>query len=214
MAMPLTPATSRLRTAPFHAGLLLTSLTCAALLVMPGCQKDRVGRIDPYETTRSEEESRQILPVALLEFSDQAAPRLVRDLQQLPEIQENELSTVLLGDLDNQTQIVPTSDFEVAMRRLRNKLINSELAGDQLAFVERRERVGNLADRERVVGAEGDIADAEDYDAASTYALNGDFIRVSRGRVNLYYMEFQLVSFETNRIVWSDRYEVKQQDVN
>ncbi|MFW5683066.1 MAG: hypothetical protein ACOC1G_08690 [Phycisphaeraceae bacterium] len=212
--MPCTHAASRSRTLPHHAGLLLASLACAALLVTTGCQKDRRGRIDPYETTRSEEQSRQILPVALLEFSDQAAPRLVRDLRELPEIRDNELSTVILGDLDNQTQIVPTSDFEVAMRRLRNKLINSDLAGDQLAFVERRQRVGNLAERERVVGGEGDIADAEDYDAASTYALNGDFIRVSRGRVNLYYMEFQLVSFETNRIVWSDRYEVKQQDVN
>lgn len=212
--MPRTHAASRSRPASHHAGLLLASLACAALLLMTGCQKDRRGRIDPYETTRSEEQSRQILPVTLLEFSDQAAPRLVRDLKELPEIQDNELSTVILGDIENQTQIVPTSDFEVAMRRLRNKLINSELAGDELAFVERRTRVGNLAERERVVGAEGDIADAEDYDAASTYALNGDFIRVSRGRVNLYYMEFQLVSFETNRIVWSDRYEVKQQDTN
>ena len=194
--------------------LLLTLCCVVMLLAAAGCQKDRRGRIDPYETTRSEEQSRQILPVALLEFSDQAAPRLIRDLRQLPEIQGDELSTVILGDIENQTQIVPTSDFEVAVRRLRNKLINSELAGDQLAFVERRTRVGNLAERERVVGAEVDIADAEDYEAASTYALDGDFIRVSRGRVNLYYMEFQLVSFETNRIVWSDRYEVKQQDVN
>ena len=194
--------------------LLAVLFVAAPLLLAAGCQKDRRARIDPYETTRSEQQEAQILPVALLEFADQAPARLAADLQRLPEVEDDERSTVILGDIENQTRIVPTSDFEVAMRRLRNSLINADLAGDKLAFVERRERVERLANRERVVGATGEIADPEGYDAASTYALNCDFIRINRGRVNLYYLQFQLVSFETNRIVWSDRYEVKQQDTN
>jgi len=191
-----------------------STLSLSVLLAI-GCQQERRARIDPYETTKSEEQKPQVLPVTLLEFSDQAAVRLIQDLQNVPEIRDDPaLSRVILGDIENQTQIVSTSDFEVAIRRLRNQLINNDLSGEKLSFVERRARVTRLAEREQVVGVEGDTAAPPDYDAATTYALNGDFIRVNRGRVNLYYMEFTLVSFATNRIVWSDRYEVKQQDTN
>ena len=48
------------------------------------------------------------------------------------------------------------------------------------------------------------------YDAATTFALNGDFYRIGRHNVNLYYMEFQLVHFGSNEIVFSKRYELKQ----
>ena len=146
----LRPLSRCLRVVPM-VGLVLAMVGAGV-----GCQQDRRARIDPYETTASEERSQQVLPVALLEFSDQAAPRLVASISELPEVREDASSTVIVGDIENQTRIVPTSDFEVAVRRLRNKLINSEIAGERLAFVERRARVGRLAERERVVKSEGE----------------------------------------------------------
>ena len=68
-----------------------------------------------------------------------------------------------------------------------------------------------LANKERVAGVTGGVADPAAYEADRTYALTGDFYRVSRDAVNQYYMQFQLVSFATNQIVWSDRMDVKQQ---
>ena len=45
----------------------------------------------------------------------------------------------------------------------------------------------------------GGVADPAAYEADRTYALTGDFYRVSRDAVNQYYMQFQLVSFATNQ---------------
>ncbi len=191
---------------------LIPAVGLVAVTVMMGCQSHRGssgGRLDVTQTTEAEWDSAKVLPVSLVEFSDQAAQALVRDLMNLPEVRDQAgRVTVILGDIRNKTGIVSSNEFEVVTARLRNKLINSDLARGTLRFVERRARMQDLAAREGVA-ADRVLADPPDYDPQTTYALNGDFYRISRGETHQYYMEVQLVHFGSNEIVFSNRYDSK-----
>lgn len=182
----------------------------AAALSPAGCASDSGGRIDISETTQAERESTRIMPIAYVEASDQMSRRLVADLAQVPVVRDAEGPvTIILGDLNNQTGKVDTTEFEMMARRLRGNLLNSRTAGDRLTFVERRARMTRIAEQERV-GSEGYAAQPPDYAPGQTFALNGDFFRVGRGDTQQYYMEMTLSHFGSNQIVWSDRYEIKQ----
>jgi hypothetical protein len=198
----------------FHSLLVraTVSLTCLfALLVITACDTTKRGRLDPYETTREEARSDKVSTTALLEFSDQVPDRLIQDLYDLPIIRDTDgRVNVLIGDFNNQTRIVPTSDFEMIAQRIRNELINSKVATSKLRFTEKRARVERLAAGEKVLNPDGSPVDAPAYDATRTYLLLGDFYRTNRANTNLYYMQFQLVNTASNDIVFSDRYEVKQ----
>lgn len=194
----------------------LSFFCCIAIsgLLLAGCNRppigERSGRLDPYDTTGGETGSLRVLPVALTEFSDQVAQRLAQDLAHIPQIRNAQgRVTVLVGDIENKTGIVSSNDFEFVRSRLRNELLGSRYVTDRIKFVARRARMSRIAERERVAD-EGYYADPPDYDPSTTFALNGDFYRVRRGDTNQYYMEFQLVHFATNEIVFSDRYDSKQ----
>jgi hypothetical protein len=195
----------------WKTGFTACLLGCVAMLA-GGCQSWRGSsgnRIEVTETTEAEWDSAKVLPVSLVEFSDQASRAIVQDLVNLPRIRDDAgRVTVILGDINNKTGIVSSTEFEVVTARLRNNLINSDLARPTLRFVERRARMQDLAAREAV--AEGEfVADPPNYDPQTTYALNGDFYRIGRGETNQYYMEVQLVHFGSNEIVFSDRYDSK-----
>jgi hypothetical protein len=188
----------------------LAAVLSGFVLAAGGCEtpSDR-GRLEVSQTTEAEMDSEKVLPVTLVEFSEQASHRIVEDLVELPRIRDDAgRVTVILGDINNKTGIVSSSEFEVVTARLRNNLINSDHARGTLRFVERRGRMQDLAAREGVA-SEQILADPPDYNPATTYALNGDFYRIGRGGTNQYYMEVQLVHFATNEIVFSDRYDAK-----
>ena len=190
----------------------LALLLGGACLLAVGCVSDRGssgGRVGIHETTEAEWDSSKVEPVSLIEFSDQASRRIVQDLVQLPQIRDDAgRVTVIIGDINNKTGIVSSNEFEVVLARLRNNLINSKVARGTLKFVENRARMQDLAAREAVADGEY-VADPPNYDPKTTYALNGDFYRISRGETHQYYMEVQLVNFATNEIVFSDRYDAK-----
>lgn len=198
-----------------HRNGFLSTLTLASLsLILTACDSpprgDTGGRVGVSETTASEAESRQVLPSALIEFSDQLPQRLIQDLQNVPRLAEVPgQATIILGDIKNETRIVGSGDFQVVARRIRNNLLNSPFARDEMKFVERRGRMMDIAQRESVA-TDGRIARPADYDPEESFTLLGNFFRISRGDTNYYYMNFELVHFGTNEIVFSDRYEVKQ----
>lgn len=170
-----------------------------------GCEK--AGRIDPSVTTKAELRSSQVLPVALVEFSDSAAQQLAQDLADIPLIRDaDQRATVLMGDLNNKTNNVSSDEFELVRSRIRNSLLQSPYVRDRVKFVESNARMEFLRQQERGLGS----AESPDHDPANTFALNGDFYRIGRGDVNQYYLEYQLVHFQTNEIVFSKRYDVKQ----
>ncbi|MFI4861195.1 MAG: hypothetical protein ACIAXF_10980 [Phycisphaerales bacterium JB063] len=202
-------------------------LILTAALVVPmtlvGCQsKKYVGRVPVEETTPGEARNPQQLPVTLSEFSALVPEDLLNQLPELPEISEIDGPVVILmGDVQNKTGVTPTADYEYVVSGIRSRLINSRIARSKLVFVERRARVEGQAARERVASApveqpdgslvwNGGVYFVPDYDAANTFVMNMDAYRVGRGDTGLYAMEVQLVSFTTNRIVFSNRYEMKQ----
>ena len=170
-----------------------------------GCET--AGRIDPSVTTDAELRSSQVLPVALVEFSDWVPQQLAKDLGDIPLIRDTDQRvTVLMGDLNNKTSNVSSDEFELVRSRIRNSLLQSRYVRDRIKFVESNARMEYLRQNERGLGS----ADSPDHDPSNSFALNGDFYRIGRGDVNQYYLEFQLVHFQTNEIVFSKRYDVKQ----
>jgi hypothetical protein len=168
------------------------------------------GRIDPSITTDAEINDARILPVSLMEFSDQVAQQVAQDIGEMPEIAPGGArSTIILGDINNKTTIVSSDEFELARARIRNTLLSSKYVRGKVAWVENRARLASLAAREGV-GTASNPAGPDAYDPRNTFTLNMDVYRINRGRVNQYYVEAQIVSFSSNEIILSKRYEVKQ----
>ncbi|MFZ4574714.1 MAG: hypothetical protein ACOYN0_09975 [Phycisphaerales bacterium] len=167
-----------------------------------------VGRADVYDTTPAERNSREILPAALAENSDQVAQHLAGDLQQIPELNGPDRATVVFGDIVNKTSIVPTSDFEAFRTRTRQKLMQSSYIRSKLNFIENRARLENLQDREMIGNGR------KPMDPDRTFFLNGAMYRIARGAtesVNLYELSWELTRASDGSIVWqSAPYEVKQ----
>jgi len=183
--------------------VLLLAVTTLGL----GAGCETAGRIDPSVTTDAELHSSEVLPVALVEFSDWVPQQLAKDLGDIPLIRDaGQRVTVLMGDLNNKTGNVSSDEFELVRSRIRNSLLQSAYVRDRIKFVESNARMEYLRQRERGLGS----APSPDHDPGTTFALNGDFYRISRGDTNQYYLEFQLVHFQTNEIVFSKRYDVKQ----
>lgn len=198
-----------MRQSAIRTPLLALAMTGLAL-AGAGC-KTEGGRVDISETTSSEKDSGDILPIAYVEFSDEAAQQLIQDLSHIDEIRDApEPVTILIGDINNKTGRIPSSEFEMVASRLRNNLIRSRIARNEMKFVERRARMERIAERERVGSVEVP-AGPDDYDPATTFSLNTDAYLVSRGDTKQYYLEFTLSHFASNVIVDSFRYEMKQQ---
>ena len=194
---------------------MLLPLALVLAIALAACDSpprgDTAGRMGATDTHEAEAASPEILPAALIEFSDQVPRRLAQDLAELPRLRDAEgRATVIFGDINNRTGIVSSNDFEMMMRRMRSNLINAPAAKEHLRFVEDRGRMKDLAQRERVASDQGRVADPPNYDPATSYTLNGNFFRVARRGVNLYYMDIELSHFDSNEIVFSDRYEIKR----
>jgi PBP1b-binding outer membrane lipoprotein LpoB len=175
-----------------------------------GCQSNPSGRVGVMETTEAETESAKVLPTALMEFSDQVARQLTGDLAELPRISQSDgKATVLFGDLNNQTQVTSTNDFELMTARLRDNLINSEFARKKVRFVADRDRMRDLARQEEVGSRQGHSGPGP-YDPQSTFVLTGDFYRINRGDMNQYLMRFELSHFASGETIFSNRYDIKQ----
>ena len=186
------------------------SVLLASLVALPlaaaGCHGSRV---DPYKDTNAELDNGNILPVALLEFSDQAPKVLIDGLSNAPKLNEIPGSvTVILGTIRNLTTGTNTSEFEIVTHRIQNALINSSKAG-KLVFVMDRARMRETAAREEVVNANGAVANAPTYDAATTFVMNLDVNESSRGNTHMYYMHVTVSHYGSNQIVLSDDYIIK-----
>ncbi len=184
--------------------------------LLAGCQTipprgSSSGRISTDVTTDAERRDARPLLVAYMEFSDQVSQQLAQDLVNLDLIKPGgDRSTVILGDIMNKTSgLVSTQEFEMVRSRIRNNLLQSKHARGHIKWVENRARMEAIAGRERV-GNHVQPAGPPNYDPNNTFALNGDMYRLNRGPVNQYYMEFMLVNFATNELVFTKRYEIKQ----
>ncbi len=196
------------RPGPLTTRAILCQACLVWLLMLVGCESDgQTGRIDVTRTTEAELKDDRVLPVALVEFSDQVPQQLTHDLNQIREIRDAPgRVAVIMGDLNNKTRIVSSDEFELTRSRIRNNLLQSQFMRGKIRFVEDQARMDQL--RQRELGLAGSTHNS--LDPSTTFALNGDFYRISRGDTNQYYFEFQLVHFQTHEIVFSKRYDIKQ----
>lgn len=193
--------------AVFLAGSALLVGACAS-----PPQGSSGGRIDPYTTTPAEAGSRLPSTTELGEFSDQVTQQLIGDLAQVPEFNEFR-GTIIFGDFENKTGIVPTTDFEAIRTKIRTQLMSTSVAKDRFRFVENRRRYEDL--RKRELGSSDVVTEDRSQTApgtrvtndAHTYMLNGDMYRVARGgeTVNAYYMSFNLMRLSDAELVWESR---------
>lgn len=202
---------------------LISLLVVALLFGTLGC-KSNPRRVPPGETTNAELNNPKQLPVSFAEFEEGAVADL---LQEAPKMRwvasSSEPVTVLLGDINNKTGNVSTSDYEFVMSGIRSRLIRANATRDKMVFVEKRKRVEGLAQKERVatdpapqeakseaVTWGGGSYYVPDYKADRTYGLFMDVFRVGREKTNLYRMELQVVELATNNIVYSYSRDTKQ----
>ena len=205
-------------------GVLLAVLLIGPVALV-GCQKTSPPRrVPPGETTDAELNDPRQLPVSFEEFESGAVADLLQKLPTARGISDTQgRVTVLLGDINNTTGIVSTTDYEFVMSGIRSQLIQSGASSVKLNFVERRRRVEDLAARERVATApapaeasgneirwSGGSYYVPDYDASTSYGLYLDVYRVGRGNTNQYRMVLQVVSLATNDIVYSYMRDTKQ----
>lgn len=184
--------------------------------VLAGCNAPPRGentrRVDASETTKAEARSPQVQPAALVEFSDQVSQQLVADMIALPEFNSGQRVNVVFGDIVNKTMIVPTMDFEAFRSRIRQKLVNSNVARSRVRWIESRAKMEELRQLE-LGGTEGASGSTTPLNPGMTYFLNGEMYRVDRGdqAVNLYMMSFNLSNAQSREMIWTNTpYEIKQ----
>ncbi len=191
-------------------GMLLVLGPLGACNAPPKGEQTR--RVEITDTTKAERRSAQVQPAALVEFSDQVAQQLTEDLIALPEFNSGQRVNVVFGDIVNKTGIVPTSDFEAFRTRVRQRLINSNVARSRIRWIESRAKMEELR-RLELGGAEGETGTTTPLNPGMTYFLNGEMYRVERGaaEVNLYMMSFNLSNAQTREMIWTNTpYEIKQ----
>ncbi|MCL4221591.1 MAG: hypothetical protein KJZ65_09485 [Phycisphaerales bacterium] len=193
----------------------------SGLVLLSGCASqppvgERSGRVNPSDTTPPEAADSRPLVADFIQYSDQIASALMRDMMDSEQLapMHADRTTVLYGDIKNETGIVSTNDFEVVRERTKNRLMQSRTFNNHFRFLTSRQRLEELQRTE--LG--GDLFEK---DAAGrvrnprihpddTLLLNGTMYRISRGPTNYYLMTFELVRFSDGEIVWTNDYETKR----
>lgn len=186
-----------------------------------GCTRNRDvgdsgGRINPYASTPADEASTAASMPALWEYSDQVAEALARRISEIPEIASAPTRVVVeLGAIENETN-TPRSDFELIQRRLRSRLINSDIVTANMRFVESVAAMD--AEQRRVMGGETDPLQrdydggrTDRYDPRHTYVLRGSFYESVRYDTRRYFFEFSLVNLQSRDIVFNEPFDLAQQ---
>jgi len=199
--------------------LSLVSALIGSVLLAGGCQSgppsgSTGGRIDPYRTTESDRRSDKASIPELLQFTDQAAEKFAAEVAKIPEVKQADTRLVMeLGSIQNRTD-TPTGDFEQIQRRLRSKLMSSDLITDRFMVVESRRRMNREMDRvqgeDRDLLQEGEKRESAKYDPEITYVLQGDFYESERGDRRQYFFNFKLVNLASRSIVFNEDYDLAQ----
>ena len=192
-------------------GAVLVLGACAADPIAPGSS----GRLDSYQTTRADRASDQASIPALLEFSDITADRLALEIADLRRIADADSRLLLeLGTIENQTR-TPSRDFEQIQRRLRSRLINSDVMRERFVIVEDLGRVERELERIGAGGGddllqEGRGGQGATYDPEQTFVLSGDFFESRRDGRRQYWFEFRLIHVGSREIVHSSDFDLAQ----
>ena len=206
-----------------NRGMMTINVVAVGLvsLALTACQSSAPtgthgGRISSTEDTQAELASDKVTNRTLVEFAEAASRQMVRDLadRNIYGISDSDvLVTIVFGDIQNKTRgSVPSGDFEMVQYRIRDTLLGSSLVKQNIRFVNRRQRIEDLNEREIGSGEEdllqrgGRSSSTTDRVAEYTFYLNGNMFRTSSASKR-YYLNFELTNAASTEIVWSSRYE-------
>jgi hypothetical protein len=199
---------------------LVVSSLMLAIVWGPGCSApkgDSGGRVPIDQMTKGERRTDQMRTADLAEASDGVAQAISADIDRLVEQDFGGYRvTVMVGDIENTSQTMPTQDFEYVRDRIRNKLLSSSHVRDNVKFVDTRRRMERLNEREYGGGQEdllqegrGGAPGVERSDPRYTFYLNGTSRGIHRGATHLLTIAFELTRATDGEIVFSQMYEQK-----
>ncbi len=191
------------------------------LLVAQGCQTqppygNRAGRVEVSDATPPEAADSRPMVSDFISFSDQLAQRLMQDLEYTDQLAPaySDRTTILYGDIKNETGMVSTNDFEVVRERMKNRLKQSRTFNQKFRFLTSRQRLEELQRTELgddlfKTDSAGRVQNPRIH-PEDTLLLNGTIYRIGRGGTSYYLMTFELVRFSDGEIVWVNDYEIKR----
>ena len=187
---------------------------------MAGCQgppKGQTGgRVPVGTTTQGEAGSGLMRTDDLIEASDSISRALVADIGRVTQRDfAGQRVTVTFGDIANKTSKMSTTDFEFLRDRIKTRVLGSDLAREDLRFVESRARREQLREREQTSGGymNGGPRTQPSIDEGTFVFLNGDMYSVDRPGTRLYYLKFELMRASDGQTVFSRDYEVKYRQI-
>ncbi len=195
-------------------GLALMGCTLASCQSPP--RGDTGGRVPIGTTTSGEAGSGLMRTDDLIEASDEISRALASDISRVTERDfAGQRVTVTFGDIANKTSKMPTTDFEFLRDRIKTRVLGSDLAREDLRFVENRARREQLRDREQTSGGymSGGPRQQPAIDEGTFVFLNGDMYSVDRPGTRLYYLKFELMRASDGETVFSKDYEVKYRQI-
>ncbi len=127
------------------------------------------------------------------------------------------MQTILLGDIQNKTRVVSTSEFEQFQTRFRGLLVNSSQFKDRLRFRRNRMAMDRIRTREQAPAAADPLGEgtssgraASEINPDYTFILSGEMYRTARQDSALYSLSLQLYDWDGN-LIWQNRpYDFKQ----
>jgi len=179
-------------------------IVCAALAA--GCQAP-----EPYTGPATGPRAQPAIEDELA-TSDRVAQALAADLQRLVDEDFGGARVVFMfGDIENNTGTVPTSEFDVIRRQIRNQLMKSGTFRDNVQVREFSARMRDISERERQGASEpnrtgGMAGGISDVAPDHVYFLNGNANRMARQRETAFYIEFTLTRESNSEIVFSQDY--------
>jgi hypothetical protein len=201
-----------------RAAIFLGYLTVVATFA--GCQSppqgDQGGRVPVGTTTQGEAGSGLMRTDDLIEASDQISQALAADISRVTARDfAGQQVTVTFGDIVNKTSKMSTTDFEFLRDRIKTRVVNSDLAYENLRFIENRARREQLREREQTSGGymNGGPRPQPRVDEGTFVFLNGDMYSVDRPGTRLYYLKFELMRASDGQTVFSRDYEVKYRQI-
>lgn len=176
------------------------------------------GIVPVTESTHSAKWSGLPDPADLAQGCDQVAQHLAADIGGIVERDFGGYRiTLVLGDIDNQTSSVPTTDLNYMRHRIKDTLMQSKLFRDNVRVVENQARWKALRNRELGDQSEDDLLQTstkpgpDRLNPQYTLFLSGDASAVHNGPTHLYYIAFKLTRASDGEEVFVHPYEVKYQ---
>jgi hypothetical protein len=186
----------------------LAAGSLAGLILISGCATEP-------STSANNPRRDQITINDLRTAGDEVAQALAADLENLVRSDfGGERVALFFGDISNKTGSVPTTDFDVVRRQIRNEMFRNPYFRDNVQLREASSRARANSNREREGGSGDPFGGSEgfqglDVDPNYVFFLNGDARKLDRQSETGFFIEFTVTRESNAEIVFTNDYFVQ-----